>query len=85
VLQQPNNFGGNLTFQPCDDEETAGDYALHLNSLAAHLTTLGTVAIKTRSARSPSRQKETQIVEKMLHGLLSQFKLVDHHRHQDTI
>jgi hypothetical protein len=46
----------------CGDKETVEDYTLCLDSLAAHLATLGKVV------------KETQIVEKMLHGLPSWFK-----------
>jgi hypothetical protein len=48
----------------CGDKEIVEDYAVCLNSLAAHLATLGKVV------------KETQIVEKMLHGLPSWFKHV---------
>jgi hypothetical protein len=46
----------------CGDKETVEDYALCLNILVAHLTTMGKVV------------KETQIVEKMLHGLPSWLK-----------
>jgi hypothetical protein len=48
----------------CGDGETIKDYALHLNSMAAHLTTLGVEV------------KETQIVEKMLCSLPQQFKQI---------
>jgi hypothetical protein len=48
----------------CGEAETVEDYALRLNSLAAHLATLG------------EEVKETQIVEKMLRTLPARFKQI---------